>query len=162
MCSLTDDGQATVEAALTIPVLMILALMLLQPGIVLYDRIVMNAAAAEGCRLLATTSSSNADTNDDYIRRRLSAIPQLDIFHVHGSECSYDIDLSGDESSDEVAVSITNRIKPLPLLDLGMRITRLTDESGSIPITVCSSMKTQPSWVQPSAGGTSPSEWVRS
>lgn len=47
-------GQATIEAAALIPVLFILLLLLLQPSILLFDRIVMKNAAAEGCRLLAT------------------------------------------------------------------------------------------------------------
>ena len=43
-----ERGQATVEAAFAVPVLMVLVLMLVQPGIILYDRIVMEGAAA-GC-----------------------------------------------------------------------------------------------------------------
>ncbi len=47
-----ERGQATVEAAFAVPVLMVLVLMLVQPGIIRYDRIVMEGAAAAGCRLL--------------------------------------------------------------------------------------------------------------
>ncbi|MGN1361061.1 MAG: TadE/TadG family type IV pilus assembly protein [Eggerthellaceae bacterium] len=49
-------GQSTVEAAVMIPLLFGGMLMLLQPGILLYDRVVMEGAAAEGCRVLATAS----------------------------------------------------------------------------------------------------------
>ena len=48
-----ERGQGTVEAALVIPVLFVLLLLLLQPGIVLYDRMVMRGAAAEACRPLS-------------------------------------------------------------------------------------------------------------
>ncbi len=41
-----DVGQGTVEAALVLPVLLIALLLLIQPGILLYDRIVMENAAA--------------------------------------------------------------------------------------------------------------------
>ncbi len=59
MCSRTDEaGQATVEAAFLVPVLFIVLLLLLQPGILLYDRIVMQGAAAQGCRLLATSTQA--------------------------------------------------------------------------------------------------------
>ena len=33
-----ESGQSTVEAAFALPVLMVLFLLLLQPGIILYDR----------------------------------------------------------------------------------------------------------------------------
>ncbi len=49
-CGCREDGQATVEAAFALPVLFLLVLLLVQPGIVLYDRMVMASAAAEGCR----------------------------------------------------------------------------------------------------------------
>ena len=49
-----ESGQATVEAAFLLPVLFVGLLLLMQPGILLYDRLVMQAAASEGCRLLAT------------------------------------------------------------------------------------------------------------
>ena len=42
-----DSGQATIEAAFIIPVLFILMLLLLQPGIVLYDRLVMGPVLLE-------------------------------------------------------------------------------------------------------------------
>lgn len=63
-------GQSTVEAAVALPVVFLLVLLLVQPGIVLYDRMVMAGAAAEGCRLLAT-SDGDAATCEEYVRRRL-------------------------------------------------------------------------------------------
>ena len=44
-----------------IPVLFTALLLLLQPGILLYDRMVMQGAAAEGCRLLATKTAALGD-----------------------------------------------------------------------------------------------------
>lgn len=67
-------GQSTAEAAVALPVVFLLVLLLVQPGIVLYDRMVMAGAAAEGCRLLAT-SDGDAATCEEYVRRRLGAIP---------------------------------------------------------------------------------------
>ena len=88
-----ESGQSTVEAAFALPVLMVLFLLLLQPGIILYDRIVMEGAAAEGCRLIATAADPG-QVEEDYIRRRLSAVPQADIFHVHSTE-PFDFWVSG-------------------------------------------------------------------
>ncbi len=153
-------GQSTIEAAFALPVFMILALLLLQPGIVLYDRLVMQGAAAEGCRLLATSTSSNADTNEDYIRRRLSAIPQIDQFHVHSSECSWDISLAGDETSQEVSVQISTEVKPLPLLDFGMALLGLVNANGNLEITTQAQTQSKPDWIAGSADGLDPSGWV--
>ena len=41
-------GQSTVEAAVALPVVFLLVLLLVQPGIVLYDRMVMAGAAGRG------------------------------------------------------------------------------------------------------------------
>lgn len=49
-----DSGQAAVECAFLIPVVLLLLLFLIQPGIILYNHTVMKAAASEGCRLLST------------------------------------------------------------------------------------------------------------
>ena len=83
-------GQSTVEAAVALPVVFLLVLLLVQPGIVLYDRMVMAGAAAEGCRLLAT-SDGDAATCEEYVRRRLGAIPPFDVFHVHDSGCTWEV-----------------------------------------------------------------------
>ena len=48
-----ERGQATVEAAFLIPVLFTVLLLSVQPGMVLYDRMVMQAAASDACRLAA-------------------------------------------------------------------------------------------------------------
>lgn len=158
MCSaierlLDDHGQSTVEAALAIPILMALLLMMLQPGIVLYDKIIMDHAAAEGCRLLATTTAQNAATNEDYIRRRLSAVPEADIFHVHEAGCSWQIELTGDESSSETRVVIQTELKPLPILDMGLRSLGSLNDGGNLEIRAEASMATQPGWVQSSTNG---------
>lgn len=67
------------EAAFALPVLMVLLLLLIQPGIVLYDRMVMQAAAAEGCRLLATSTDSLGamdEACEAFVRHRLGSVPQ--------------------------------------------------------------------------------------
>lgn len=159
---LTDErGQATIEAAFALPVLMILVLLLLQPSIVLYDRIVMQGAAAEGCRLLAT-SSDVGGTCEDYIRRRLSAVPELDIFHVHSSGCTWNIQFTGNESGQSTSVSISTKLRPLPLLDFGVGLLGMTDSNGYITVSAAADMETQPEWASGSPQGISPQDWIRS
>ncbi|MDO4290914.1 MAG: TadE/TadG family type IV pilus assembly protein [Eggerthellaceae bacterium] len=153
-----DGGQATVEAAFALPVVMLLVLLLVQPGIILYDRIVMEGAAAEGCRLLATSTGENAQANEDYIRRRLGAIPQQDLFHVHGSSCSWVIDLQGGEASGRVSVSISTEVKPLPLIGAGASALGMTNANGNLVVSVSASQATQPTWA--ASGGLNPSSWI--
>lgn len=144
--ALSTRGQATIEAAFALPILMLLILLLLQPGVILYDRIVMQGAAAEGCRLLATADDSSAGKSEDYIRRRLSAIPQVDFFHVHSSGCSWQISLSGNENAPSASVKISTEIKPLPLIGLGAGFLGATNANGNLVIEVEASSATQPSW----------------
>lgn len=154
-----ESGQATVEAAFLIPVLLGGMLLLLQPGIVLYDRIVMEAAAAEGCRVLATwNAASGGDTVEEFVRRRLSAVPEQENFHMHDDGCSWRITCEGDESSEVVSVTIENDLRALPLVDFACRAFGAQD--GVLTVRVEASSRTQPSWVSRSELGLSPSAWV--
>lgn len=158
-----DSGQGTVEAAVVIPILFILMLLLLQPGIVLYDRIVMGGAAAEACRLMATktdAAGSMRDSCEAFVRHRLSAVPQHDCFHVHGSRCSWDIKLAGDESSESVTVTIANELRPLPLFDAGAKLLGLVNGDGNLRIEESATMPVQPGWASSSEHGLVPSSWI--
>lgn len=157
-----QSGQTTVEAAYLIPVLLLLLLMLIQPMILLYNRMVMENAAAEGCRLLATATTQGPYSHEKYegyIKRRLASIPPLDIFHVHDSGCSWVITMEGDENSSEVRVSIVNQVKPLPLLGWGAELFGMTNEEHNFVQEVQVIMPTQPPWVAGS-GGNDPEGWV--
>lgn len=165
MLKLVHDtrGQGTVEAAVTIPVMFLLLLLLLQPGIILYDRLVMGNAAAEGCRLLATATDAYGDMTgscEAFIRHRLAAVPQHDCFHVHGGGCSWVIELSGGESSAEATVRIANELRPLPLFDAGAKLLGMTNAAGNLEISAEATMPTQPGWVAASELGLSPSSWI--
>lgn len=155
-----NRGQGTVEAAVVLPVLFLLMLMLLQPGIVLYDRLVMGNAAAEGCRLLATASGDMAGSCEAFIRHRLAAVPQHDCFHVHSGGCSWEIDLQGDEASETVTVRIGNELRPLPLFDAGSKLLGLTNGRGNLEIEESVTMPTQPGWVASSEPGLAPASWI--
>ena len=156
-----EEGQSTVEAAFALPVLLTLFLLMMQPAIVLYDRMVMSSAAFEACRLMATLPSSQEEYCEDFVRRRLGAVPQQECFHVHGGDaCSWEIEIEGDESSEWVTVTIGNKIRPLPLLGAGAHALNLVDDAGCLSVEVRASMPTQPSWVLTSAEGASPASWV--
>ena len=155
-------GQATVEAAILIPILFLLLLLLIQPAILLYNRMVMQNAAAEACRLLSTradTGDYSGEKYEAYVKRRLASIPPIDIFHAHVGSDTWEIELIGGEDSSEVTVRITNKLKPLPLLDIGASLLRLTDAEGYLVQTVEVTMPTQPNWVWANGKG-GPSDWA--
>lgn len=158
-----EAGQATVEAAFLLPVAFIALLLLLQPGMLLYDRIVMNAAASEGCRLLATKTAAAGDMSESceaFIRHRLGAIPPVSCFHVHEGACSWDIRFEGDESSDVVRVTITNEVRPLPLLDAGGALLGIVNGNGNLEVKVVAEQPTQPAWARGSGLGDDPAGWI--
>ncbi len=140
------SGQSTVEAAFLIPVFMVLMLLLIQPAIVCYDLIIMKSASAQACRLVSESGSSGTSGVDDFIRRRLSAIPQADSFHVHSGNCSYEIDIEG-VNQPSATVTIKNKLKPLPLIDLTLKSLGATTQDGCLQLTATSTQTSQPSWV---------------
>ena len=155
-------GQATVEAAFLIPVVFLLLLMIVQPGILLYDRIVMGAAASETCRLLATSAPDTVASCEAFARNRLAGVPPVAIFHVHEGDaaCSWRIELAGDESSDEVRVGIETAVRPLPLLDVGASLLGLLDAAGNLRVSVECAQPTQPQWARETAAGADPRGWA--
>lgn len=62
-----DDGQATVEAALTLPVVLIALLLIVQVGIVVRDALALAQAAREGARA-AAVSADDADARAAIVR----------------------------------------------------------------------------------------------
>ncbi len=160
MSSATERGQSTVEAAFALPVLVLLVLLLLQPGIILYDRVVMQGAASEACRLLATTSGGDVGLAEDFVRRRLGAIPQLDQFHVHSEGCSWVIELTGDEASNVASARLATEVRPLPLMDGALALLGLTNGQGNLVVQVESQQQVQPDWVDEAVEGRDPSNWT--
>ena len=156
------SGQATVEAALLIPALLISLLLLIQPGILLYTRMVMEGAAAEGCRVLATASSleENTATVEDFVKRRLASVPQQANFHVHDPACSWQIDLSGNEASEEVMVSISTEVKPLPLFDFGLDALGVLNSNGNYELKVSHRLTTKSAWVGENTISNEPKRWI--
>ncbi|WP_080802069.1 TadE/TadG family type IV pilus assembly protein [Arabiibacter massiliensis] len=155
-------GQATVEAAFLIPVLLVGLLLLVQPGILLYDRMVMNAAAAEACRLLATKTDAAGDmaaSCEAFVRHRLGSVPPVACFHVHEGRCSWEVRLEGDEGSGTVRASISNEARPLPLIGAAAGLLGIVDAGGNFRIEVEAEQEVQPGWTASAPGG-GPAGWV--
>ena len=80
-------GQATVEAAVLIPSVMLLLGILVQPVCLLYTRAVMHGTAAETARAVLTARGAEDLTEcEQYARRRLAAVPEVSVFHVGGTD----------------------------------------------------------------------------
>ena len=150
----SERGQSTVEAALLLPVFLLIVGLLVQPAILLYNRCVMEAAASEGCRMLAT-STCDEKVAKAYVERKLKAIPNAELFHM-GS--SWDIEVQGSEGSSEVSVSITNTSRCLPIVGIASGLVGQLNADGSVECTVEAASNATPDWVASLEDG--PEEWI--
>ena len=149
-------GQATVEAAFLMPVILLAMLMLAQPAIVLYDRAVMEAAASEGCRVMETLAPGDEDAARAAIERRLDAVPDAPIFHVG----SWTVELSGGEGQERASVRIEHALKPLPLIGAGMGFLGLTGPGGLFIQDAYRQTEVLDSWVVESRLGADAGAWI--
>lgn len=140
-----ESGQASVEAALLLPVLMVCLALLVQPMCLLYTRCVMQSAAAEGCRLLATATGNTDDAAcEQYVRRRLSAVPQADVFLTG----DWQVEFQGNAESDEVGVQIVGHARPLPLVGVVASLLGPADQAGNVELKVSVTRCSRPGWVE--------------
>lgn len=149
-----ESGQSTVEAAVLLPVLLVVLGILIQPAILLYTQSVMNAAVSESCRLAATNTNDDASMRA-YIERRLSAIPALEIFHSGEWEIEWN-----SEGAGEAEVRVKNHVQPLPLLGVIAGLSSVVDANGMIEQQAHAQCSPVPSWVLQQ--GYAPSDWINS
>lgn len=151
----SESGQATVEAAVVLPAFFIMLGLFIQPMILMYSKSAMSAAASEGCRLVATNTSSPAAVKS-YVRRRLGGIPQADVFHVGGS--SWKISYEGPNEKGAVFVEIENRARPLPLFGVVAGLGNSIDKDGNVVQRVKVRSSCLPAWA--CKNGKSADEWI--
>lgn len=155
MCFRSESGQATLEAAFLLPVLLVVFGVFLQPMLLLYDRCVMQTAAAETCRMLAT-STQDEQAAREYALRRLGAVPNVPVFHEGGRD-GWTVEVSGGELSRS-QVEITHRVVPLPLLGVAAGLSSQRAGDGCAEQEVSASASCTPQWVLDAAA--SPDEWI--
>ncbi len=129
---------------------MVCLALLVQPACMLYTRTVMQAAAAEGCRMLAAPPTSAGVAEQSYrayILRRLSAVPDVGIFHV-GGEAGWEIALEGPGGGDTARVSIATSVRPLPLIGVLTALLGAGDGDGGVRLEVEVATTVRPSWVE--------------
>ena len=138
-----EEGQATVEAAVVLPAVMLVFALLLQPVCLSYTRAVMRAAAAESARAAATAYGGDLGACRSYALRRLRAVPEVPLFHVGGEG---DWDISIDRADHQVSVHISGHVRPLPLMGLLASAALERDATGLV-LDVRLQEDLRPSWL---------------
>ena len=107
-------GQSTIEAAFLIPVIFVCLLVLIQPAILLVNKLVMEAAAYEGCRyaLTCVETGEEGDGVKSFVERRLRIFPRTRVIHCP----PWDIEVTRDYVEHEATVRISHVLEPLPLI----------------------------------------------
>lgn len=142
-----EAGQATVEAAVLLPTLLLILALLLEPICVLYTRSVMESTAAEICRVLATRGDAITESEiKAYARRRLRAVPEAPPFHA-GGEDDWDIELEGAEGDASVSVKISGHAPLFPIYGSLARLFGVADGEGLL-ISVEVAETVRPSWLE--------------
>lgn len=136
-------GQSTVEAAVLLPTVMVLLALLLQPACILYTRMVMCSAAASSARVLATLPTSSLGECEDYVLRRLAAVPEVAPFHVGGRD-DWVVGVGCDGGT--ATVSIRGHVRLLPLFGVAMSALGAGDSAGTV-IEVSVSERVRPKWL---------------
>jgi len=120
----SEQGQALVEAPVIIVTICMLALILFQPIVTLYTKMVLGSAAASLCRVVATDSASPGSGGDasastrllqTYAEGKIAGLPRGSAFQVPGS---LRLEVAGDAHAAKVSVRLSLTQKALPLLGL--------------------------------------------
>lgn len=147
-----EGGQATVEAAVMLPSLMLVLALLVQPACIYFTRVVMRSAAAEGVRVVATDYDGDLGDCKEFVLRRLRAVPDAPLFHVGGRE-DWTVTLS--RRGGRASVEVVGHVRPLPLLGVTLSAFREHDEKGLV-LRASVTEAIRPSWLRGSYG-----EWQR-
>jgi Flp pilus assembly protein TadG len=110
-----ESGQALVEAALVLPVLLVLVFGVVMAGRVVHAKIAVQAAAREASRTLATAPSEEQGLTDANDAARAAA----DGYGLSSDGLSVDLQANGFERGGTVSASVSYNVGlgGLPLLD---------------------------------------------
>lgn len=153
-CSSTEAprgqlGQASVEAALVLPVLMLVLALLLEPVCMGYTLSVMRGCASELARIALTDVDGDLSECQSFARRRLAAVPEVAPFHV-GGEGDWDVRVT--REGGRVDVRIRGHLRPLPLLGVIASSFVASDGQGVV-LEAEAHESLRPSWLGGSYGG---------
>lgn len=119
MMPVGDKGQALVELPYAIVLICMLIILLVQPVIFLYTRMVLGQVAAGVCRIVATEAQTPAGSKEimmnSYAADKLQSMPNGKAFYVKGS---MRIEVKGNAKSEQIEVTVSVKQEPLPLMGL--------------------------------------------
>lgn len=142
-----DRAQATVEAAVLLPCFLLVLLLALQPICLLYTRAVMESTASEVARLMATGNADD-DAYRSFALRRLSAVPDISIFHAGGPQAWEMAFERAGHTGGNVRVSIEGAIRPLPVLGVFAPAFAEVNALGDAVVRVEVSYEARPDWLE--------------
>lgn len=143
-----ESGQATVEAALLLPLFLVLLLLALQPVCILYTRAVMEGTAAQVARLMITGELGDDEAYRAFALRRLSAVPDLAIFHAEGPRSwSFELERAS-QTGGNVRVAIEGSVRPLPILGAFVGGFGGLNERGDVVLRVEVAYDGRPAWLE--------------
>lgn len=131
-----------------LPTVMLVLGLLIQPVCIAYTRTVMRSAAAEGARLLSTTSS--LENCRSFVLRRLGAVPEVSLFHV-GGDGDWQVEMTAAGEGRVASVSITGHVRPLPVLGVLSGALAERDDQG-IVLNETVEERLRPDWLEGSYG----------
>lgn len=144
---LACTGQATVEAAVLVPVLGVLVALMVEPCCVLYTRTVMHEAAAEAVRVAATAPEDDLeDVVSSYVKRRLTAVPEVPLFHAGGTD-DWQVSVTRSEGGAYVEVGVTGHVRPLPIAGVAFSALGDVDEVGVV-VEASAREQVRPEWLE--------------
>lgn len=126
-----------------LPVLMLVVALLLQPALVLYTRSVMWSAATQTARAAAISTDGSSAPYLEFCKRRLAAVPPLEIFHT-GGEQGWRIEVKG-AGSGEATVHVEGSLRPIPLLGVVASVFGRMD-GALLTLEVDATSKVGPVW----------------
>lgn len=136
------SGQASVEAALILPVILMIIALIVEPVCLLYTKTVMDGACAEGLRVATTTS--DIELIESYIRRRLKAIPEVPLFHKGGEK---DWNISIEKKDKNASIEITGHAAAMPPIGWCLFLVGQVDGQGIVLKSILS-VNTYPDWIE--------------
>ena len=120
------------EAAALLPTLFLLVALAVQPCCLAYTRALMYAAAGEGARVLTTApAAEREELVSSYVLRRLKAVPNVDAFHMGGSD-DWRIEAELSDDGKEATVRIRGHARLVPLVGAAAAALYPSDEVGAI------------------------------
>jgi Tfp pilus assembly protein PilE len=113
----SERGQALVELPFVVVLVCVLSLVLLQPLVQLYTKMVLGQVAAGLCRVVATQGEEVAGTQQvllsAYAADKLEGLPKGSAFYQPGS---LRVEVSGAAHTERIEVQVSVRQTPLPLI----------------------------------------------